>query len=189
MTTPDRRTVLRGLGLTIGAVAGCQSRLGSSGSDGLPDTADVTMTSMPTPAFEPGLVHVGVGGRVVWTHESGDHDTAAYHPDTYGPLRIPESAAPWDSPTLTHVGETFAHTFTEPGVYDYVDTQAVCVAHEQIGNVGRVVVGWPEADPSSQPGLAPPQSNLPSIARDRIDELNEQTYSLLESRGRTPSNE
>lgn len=56
-------------------------------------------------------------------------------------------------------------------------------------NVGRVVVGWPEADPSSQPGLAPPQSNLPSIARDRIAELNEQTYSLLESRGRTPSNE
>lgn len=137
------------------------------------------MTSRPTPKFEPRLVHVAVGGTVAWTHTSGDHDTTAYHPDTYGPNRIPPDGDPWASETLSAVGETYERTFDTPGVYDYVDTQAVCTAHEQIGNVGCVVVGYPEPNPETQPGLRPPQSELPSVARGRLEELNEQALSLL----------
>lgn len=137
------------------------------------------MTSRPTPKFEPRLAHVAVGGTVVWTHRSGDHDTTAYHEETYGPNRIPPDAEPWASETLNAVGENFEQTFDTPGVYDYVDTQAVCTAHEQIGNVGSIVVGWPEYDPEQQPGLQPPQEELPSIARSRLEELNEQARSLL----------
>ncbi|AFK18233.1 halocyanin precursor-like protein [Haloferax mediterranei ATCC 33500] len=147
------------------------------------------MTSRPTPKFEPRLTHVAVGGTVVWTLESGDHDSTAYHPDTYGPNRIPPDAEPWASETMSAVGETFEWTFDTPGVYDYVDTQAVCTAHEQIGNVGRIVVGNPELDPDAQPALRPPQSELPRIARTRLEELNEQTHSLLSDEATTSTEE
>lgn len=137
------------------------------------------MTTTPTPMFEPRLAHVGVDGTVVWRLESGSHDTVAYHPDTYGPARIPSDAEPWASETLSSVGDTFERTFETAGVYDYVDTEAVCVAHEVVGNVGRVVVGWPDYDPDAQPALRPPQEELPSIAQGKIEDLNDETRALL----------
>lgn len=181
----SRRRFLASAGgaLVVGSLGGCLG--GSSSGSGLPSRVEVEMTSRPTPKFEPRLVHVAVGGTVIWTHRSGDHDTTAYHEDTYGPNRIPPSAEPWASETLSNVGETFELTFEEPGVYDYVDTQAVCTAHEQIGNVGSVVVGRPEYDPEQQPGLRPPQAELPSIARSRIEDLNEQTRRLLSDQDTT----
>jgi len=145
------------------------------------------MTTTPTPMFEPRLAHVAVGGTVVWRLESGSHDTVAYHPDTYGPARIPPSAEPWASEKLSSVGETFERTFDAAGVYDYVDTEAVCVAHEVVGNVGRVVVGWPDYDPEAQPALRPPQEELPSIAQTKIEDLNDETRTLLEGETTTAS--
>ncbi|ELZ87646.1 halocyanin precursor-like protein [Haloferax elongans ATCC BAA-1513] len=195
----SRRRLLSTTGgvLVAGVLGGCLggSKPGSDGSapetldSGLPSRVEVTMTSRPTPKFEPRLAHVAVGGTVVWTLHSGDHDSTAYHPDTYGPDRIPPGTEPWASDTMSSVGETFEQTFDTPGVYDYVDTQAVCTAHEQIGNVGRVVVGWPELDPETQPALRPPQSELPRIARTRIEELNDQTHSLLADEGTTTTEE
>jgi plastocyanin len=177
--TPSRRRFLASASgaLVAGTLGGCLG--GSSSGTDLPSRVEVEMTSRPTPKFEPRLVHVAVGGTVVWTHSSGDHDTTAYHEDTYGPTRIPPDAEPWASTTMSSVGETYERTFDTPGVYDYVDTQAVCTAHEQIGNVGSIVVGLPEYDPERQPGLRPPQEELPSIARSRLEELNEQTRVLL----------
>jgi len=182
---PSRRRFLAAAGSAVvaGSLGGCLGGSSSSDSD-LPSRVEVEMTSRPTPKFEPRLVHVAVGGTVVWTHRSGDHDTTAYHEETYGPNRIPPDAEPWASETLNNVGETYEATFDTPGVYDYVDTQAVCTAHEQIGNVGSVVVGWPEFD-REQPGLRPPQEELPSIARSRLEELNEQTRALLTERDTT----
>ena len=184
--TASRRRFLASTGgvLVAGALAGCLGDSSSSDTD-LPSRVEVEMTSRPTPKFEPRLVHVAVGGTVVWTHSSGDHDTTAYHEDTYGPNRIPPDAEPWASETLNNVGETYELTFDTPGVYDYVDTQAVCTSHEQVGNVGSVVVGWPEYDLEQQPGLRPPQEELPSIARSRLEKLNEQARVLLTERDDT----
>lgn len=184
MTAPNpvtrRRLLGAGAGLLVSAsLGGCLGEGAAGGEPSLPDAVEVTMTSMPMPKFEPRLAHVAVGGTVTWTHHSGDHDTTSYHPDTYGPMRIPPDAEPWASRTLNAVGESFEHRFDLAGVYDYVDTQAVCTAHEGIGNVGRVVVGWPAYDPEAQPALRPPQESLPRIARSRIEELNEETRTLL----------
>jgi plastocyanin len=180
--TVSRRRLLAagGSALVAGTVGGCLG--GTSAADGesdLPSEVEVMMTSRPTPKFEPRLVQVAVGGTVRWTHKSGDHDTTAYHPDTYGPERIPPDAEPWTSDTMSTVGESYERTFDTPGVYDYVDTQAVCTAHEQIGNVGSIVVGQPDPDPDAEPGLRPPQEELPSVARGRLEELNEQARRLL----------
>jgi plastocyanin len=187
----DRRGFLRSAGTAVllGAVAGCLGN-GSGGTgrpdsgaddggSGLPDRVTVGMTSRPMPKFEPRLTRVAVGGTVVWELRIGDHDTTAYHPDTYGPERIPPEAEPWASPSFSSVGETYERTFDVPGVYDYVDTEAVCTAHEQIGNVGRIVVGEPELDPGAEPALRPPQEELPTIARDRLEEFNDRTRDLL----------
>ncbi len=183
-TTWSRRQVLAGCGSlalasTLGGCSGDGSGDASQTDDGLPDRVEVTMTSTPSPEFQPRLAHVAVGGTVVWTLDSGSHDTTAYHPDTYGPNRIPPGTEPWQSPKLSAVGETYERTFDTEGVYDYVDTEAVCIAHEVIGNVGRVVVGQPDVDPEAQPALRPPQAELPSIAQTRIEDLNEQTRALL----------
>lgn len=188
METHTRRQYLAGGTALALALAGCSlADSAESGGSGLPDTVEVVMTSTPRIAFEPRIAHVAVGGTVVWRLESGSHDATAYHPETKGPrrgqespLRIPPDATPWASPTLSAVGETYEWTFELPGIYDYVDTEAVCTSHAMVGNVGRVVVGWP--DPAGQPALEPPQESLPALVRDKIRELNPQTRDLLAER-------
>lgn len=173
-----RREVLAAsAGLALTGVAGC---LGGS-DDGLPDRVEVTMRTTPYPEFDPDLAHVGVGGTVVWTLESGTHDTVSYHPDTHPPLRMPADATHWKSEKLRSVGETFEHTFESAGIYDYVDTEAVCISHEVAGNVGRVVVGWPDPDPEKHPALGPTQEELPGVARKHFEDLNDATVELLEN--------
>lgn len=173
-----RREVLAaGAGVVLTGFAGCTG----GPDDGLPERVEVTMRTTPFPEFDPDLAHVGVGGTVVWKIESGTHDTVSYHPDTHPPLRMPADASPWESEKLRSVGDTFEHTFESEGIYDYVDTEAVCISHEVAGNVARVVVGWPDPDPAKHPGLQPPQDSLPSVARKHFEDLNEATIELLES--------
>lgn len=180
MYSTTRRRVLKTSGaILVSTLAGCQSISGSSTTDdsGLPDHVEVTMTSIPRIKFDPDFVHIAVGGTVVWKLESGSHDTTAYHPDTKPPLRMPRDAEPWASPVLSTVGETFEWTFEKPGVYDYVDTEAVCTRHASVGTMGRVIVGWP--DPEGQPGLAPPQEDLPRLIKGKIETFNPRTRELL----------
>lgn len=138
---------------------------------------EVSMESMPQIRYDPVLAHIAVGGTVTWTLDSGSHDTTAYHPETKPPNRIPDGAEPWASPVLSRIGESFEVTFEVPGVYDYLDTEVVCTSHAMVGNMGRIVVGWP--DPEGQPALQPPQDELPSLVRDKIRELNPRTRELL----------
>lgn len=174
----QRREVLAaGAGVALAGFAGCTT----GNADGLPAEVEVVMRTTPYPEFDPDLAHVGVGGTVVWRLESGTHDTVSYHPDTHPPLRMPADAEPWQSDKLRSVGDTFEHTFQSAGIYDYVDTEAVCISHEVAGNVGRVVVGWPDPDPEEHPALSPPQERLPGVARKHFEDLNEATIELLES--------
>ena len=126
--------------------------------------------------FEPHIVRVKKGGRVTWTLESGSHSTTAYADANGKPQRIPENAKAWDSGIMSQQGKTFEHSFATEGVYDYF-----CAPHESLGMIGSVVVGTPEPNPKSQPGLKPPQDFLPEQAKQKIRTLNERVISALES--------
>jgi plastocyanin len=91
--------------------------------------------------FDPVGVRIEPGQTVRWIMASPGHPhtTAAYHPKNGNrSLRIPESAAPWDSGYLVNPGDRFEVTLTVEGVYDYF-----CLPHEAAGMVGRIVVGRP----------------------------------------------
>jgi plastocyanin len=106
--------------------------------------------------FDPVGLHVQPGDTVRWIQVNGYHSVTAYHPaNSDRELRIPEHAEPWDSGMLLAEypakGSTFEHTFTIPGVYDYL-----CIPHEAAGMVGRIIVGEPAAGPGTRPfGYAP----------------------------------
>jgi plastocyanin len=107
-------------------------------------------------AFDPIGVRVPPGARVRWVVEANVHTATAYHPANGGhPLRIPESAEPWNSDYLVEPGEAFEVTLTAEGVYDYF-----CAPHEAAGMVGRIVVGRPGG-----PGAHPPGEGVPPLAR------------------------
>lgn len=118
--------------------------------------------------FDPVGLRIGPGDTVRWIQVNGYHSVTAYHPANGDrELRIPERAQPWDSGMLLAEypakGSTFEHTFTVPGVYDYL-----CMPHEAAGMVGRIVVGEPAAGPATRPfGYAPDRhwKPVPALAQ------------------------
>lgn len=137
--------------------------------------ADVEMvTENDEHHFEPHAVWVKKGGTVKWTLASGTHSTTAYHSDNGKPNRVPKGTKAWDSDVLSEKGATFERTFDQEGVYDYF-----CRPHETRGMVGTVLVGNP--NPENQPGLAPPQDDLPEEAQTAIKELNRKVSDALEN--------
>lgn len=91
--------------------------------------------------FDPIGIRIEPGQTLRWTNRDpgNSHTVTSYHPKMFDrPLRIPASAAPWDSDYLLPE-ESFSVTLTVPGVYDYY-----CVPHEHAGMVGRIVVGAPQ---------------------------------------------
>lgn len=187
-----RRLLQVATGTTGTAIAGClegrndgtvgvsASKPEDAGRAGIPtDRSVVTATSRPFPEFDPQVVHVTVGGTIEWFVETGRHDVTAYHRDDHPPHRTTEGVKAWGSGPLTGPGSTYEHTFEREGVYDYVDTQQVCTSHEAAGNVGRVIVGWPE--PSDEPALADPQPELPSQVAKAITQFNELTVPIVEA--------
>lgn len=167
MTHLSRRTVLRSTACTVGlASAGCLAEGGDQSDDEQPpenagelgtpaEAVTITANSRPYPEFDPQIVHVVPGWTVEWLVETGRHDVTGYHEGSHGPHRTPDGVEPWGSDRLTGVGSEYERAFDTEGVYDYVDTQQVCTSHEVAGNVGRIVVGWP--DPADEPAMADPQ--------------------------------
>jgi plastocyanin len=98
-------------------------------------------------AFEPIGLLIRPGQTVRWVNAGNNvHTTTAYHPDNDDhPLRIPETAQPWNSGYLINPGDRFELTLTVEGVYDYY-----CTPHELAGMVGRIIVGRP-AGPGTLP--------------------------------------
>ncbi|EMA31178.1 halocyanin-like protein (copper-containing protein) 2 [Halobiforma lacisalsi AJ5] len=191
MTLTSRRHVLRSSALAIAAFGGCLETAADrfdddeqapedAGELGAPaERVTVTINSQPHPEFDPQIVHVVPGGTVEWLVETGRHDVTAYHEDEHGPHRTSDGVEAWESDRLTGVGSSYERTFDQAGVYDYVDTQQVCTSHEIAGNIGRVVVGWP--DPDDEPAMADPQPELPSQAARAIELFNEETRPVLEA--------
>lgn len=200
---PTRRDALAATaGTAVAALSGCLG--GGDDPEKAADTADatpaeppadagklgtpaesptVTITSNPWPEFEPQIVHVEVGATVEWLVETGRHDVTGYHEDNHPPHRTPEGVDAWESEYLTGPGSTYERTFDVEGVYDYADRQTVCISHEVAGNVGRVVVGWP--DPDAQPAMDPltdEQAEIaPSQVHNAFEMFNEETRPVLEA--------
>lgn len=100
--------------------------------------------------FDPVGLRIQLGDTVRWIQVNGYHSVTAYHPANGDrELRIPEHAQPWNSGMLLGEypakGSSFEHTFTVPGVYDYL-----CIPHEAAGMVGRIIVGEPAAGPATR---------------------------------------
>lgn len=140
----DRRTFLATAGGTgLGALAGC-SALGLSGNAPESGDHDVGMT---TRRFRPETIEVPPGTTVVWENTSSHaHTVTAYDdqiPDgteffASGGFDSTEAAREgWRNGTegALYQGDTFEHTFEEPGDYAYF-----CIPHEQGGMFGTVVV-------------------------------------------------
>lgn len=193
MTPPlTRRDAIRAGTAAAGiALAGCLGGLTSDDGSEEPDEPEnagelgvpakefkVMTNSRPFPEFEPQVAHVSVGATVEWVVETGRHDVTAYHEQSHPPHRTTEGVEPWGSDLLTGPGSTYECTFETEGIYDYVDTQQVCVSHEVAGNVGRIVVGWP--DPDGEPAMAEPQEELPTRVAKAIEQFNERTRPVLE---------
>lgn len=96
--------------------------------------------------FDPVGLLIQPGTTVRWIVDADVHTATAYHPSNDShPLRIPKEAKPWNSGYLVKPGDSFEHTLTVEGVYDYF-----CAPHELAGMVGRIVVGR-----SAGPGALP----------------------------------
>jgi plastocyanin len=135
-----RRRLLATFGSAVAAAtAGC-SAVGITGGAA---EGDVGMTAA---AFKPATITVAPDETVVWYNNSARaHSVTAYEDG------IPEGADyfatggydseraaldAWDGLNgALETGETYSHTFPEPGTYTYF-----CIPHEVGGMVGRVVV-------------------------------------------------
>ncbi|MCU4716938.1 plastocyanin/azurin family copper-binding protein [Halapricum hydrolyticum] len=142
---PEKRTLLSrravlaatGGGVSV-ALAGCSTDDRSS----QPDEDDTTVVVGPNGslAFEPTDITVSVGETITWTFESDSHNVSAW-PAMHDRISIPGDATGFgtmqqdgDPYETVPSGETFEHTFDEPGEYTYV-----CVPHAA-SMVGTVTV-------------------------------------------------
>jgi plastocyanin len=144
---PTRRHVLRAGG---GLAAGLILPAGLIRPSAAEDVIEIHMGGRPDGSavwFDPIGILVRPGQTIRWINSDpgNSHTATAYHPlNDNHPLRIPETAQPWNSDYLLP-NEHFEVTLTVDGVYDYF-----CIPHEQAGMVGRLIVGSPSG-PGAQP--------------------------------------
>jgi plastocyanin len=112
---------LVGLGLALGiSIVGTAA---ATVTVAAPAEQGVRVEMVSTPAFQPSQISVPVGTTVTWVDVSGTHTTTSYD-------------GLWDSgEQRLEVGQTYSHTFAQPGVYRYY-----CRPHEDRGMVGTVIV-------------------------------------------------
>lgn len=179
MSTTRRRFVQVAGAATMAGLAGCgaQGAVTTATPDRDPEPATPAPTATPTAApvadvvevamttdergsyFQPKGLLVDPGTTVRFVNEQGVHTATAYHPDNGDlPLRVPEGATPFDSGVVTDAGATYEVTVQTPGVWDFV-----CLPHESLGMVGRLVVG----EPGDGPGTTEP-ADLPPMAREKV---------------------
>ncbi|MGE0794739.1 MAG: plastocyanin/azurin family copper-binding protein [Microbacteriaceae bacterium] len=148
MTLRNRRrlrvaALVAALTLLLVACGGDDDAPGLSGTPsategGSADAAnEVTIEMTDALKFSPQRVTIKVGGTVTWENPSTVVHTATGDPDKVADadnVSLPDGAEAWDS-GFVRPGDSFSHTFTEPGTYEYA-----CIPHEGVGMVGTVVV-------------------------------------------------
>jgi plastocyanin len=154
---PGRRSFIQASGGLLLAGMVTRATLSHAG-----EPIDIAMMGVPGGArvwFRPIGLLIEVGQTVRWTNRDpgNSHTATAYHPSLYKKAqRIPDGAQAWDSGFLLPE-ESFSHTFTVPGVYDYY-----CLPHEHAGMVGRIIVSGAAAD--GWLSRASSNAGLPDIA-------------------------
>jgi plastocyanin len=108
--------------------------------------------------FDPIGLHVNPGDTVKWVSKSGAHSATSYskgNPQVNNTL-IPKGAKGWNSDVL-QPGQSYTHTFTTKGTYDYY-----CIPHKSLGMVARIVCGEPggPAESGSIPSSDEPESGV-----------------------------
>ncbi len=96
----------------------------------------IKMVDMP-PMFEPASVTISAGESVEWKNVGNEVHHATSDPSLAikkTEVTNPPGTAPFDSGFL-RPGETFTHSFSQPGIYKYA-----CVVHEVKGMIGEIVV-------------------------------------------------
>lgn len=137
MTHPThRRAFLRKAAATVGfaATAGCLGR-----GRGSPGPVEMHRTS-----FSPATVTVSVGDILRWENTSDvEHTVTAYEEQlpsgaayfASGGFDSEEAARNNVTEGLVGPGDTYEHTFDQPGTYEYF-----CIPHESSGMTGTVHV-------------------------------------------------
>lgn len=155
----SRRGVLGGLALVgVGALAACSSGGASTGSSsdqsaatavsrvsgGLSAQASAVKAGTPTLIkmtdeykFDPATATIPVGATVTW-----ENDGSMVHSATFDPAKatnkadvaLPSGVDPFDS-GLLQPKQTWSHTFTVAGTYNYI-----CIPHEAMGMKGAITV-------------------------------------------------
>lgn len=88
--------------------------------------------------YEPSHLEINPGDVIRFQVQEGIHTVTAYHPDNRRAQRIPEKAESFDSGPL-QTGSVWFLQLKKEGVYNYF-----CRPHEQLGHVGRTIVGSAE---------------------------------------------
>ncbi|MBM6581743.1 hypothetical protein ILT44_16215 [Microvirga sp. BT689] len=166
--TASRRQILRAGGGLLAGLAWPRPLLADAPVEiGMQGNADGSQVW-----FDPIGLRVRPGQTVRWINKDpgNSHTATAYHPKNFErPLRIPESAQPWNSDYLLP-NESFSITLTAEGVYDIF-----CVPHEHAGMVGRIIVGQPDRPPadtlSTQTAGGKPIPEIALRAFPSIDEI------------------
>lgn len=151
MTEPSRRDFLKVGGLALVGF-GLVPELRAQAPPTTTATSAIAVIEMRSDTlgsrvwFDPIGLYVEPGTTLRWITRENVHTATVYHPrNDHHPLRIPESAVPWDSGFLVNPGDHFDVTLTVPGVYDYY-----CAPHEAAGMVGRIIVGEPTGPGAEQ---------------------------------------
>ncbi len=105
-------------------------------------------------SFQPKILVVQPGDTVTWINEvEMDHNVMTY-PDGF-----PKGAEGFESHYLTQAGETWSHTFSVEGTYEYH-----CLPHLIMGMHGSVIVG----EPTQEGGFHLPSKAEVIAYRDRL---------------------
>ncbi len=129
------------VGLT-GLLAGCASDTSRDSKHATGDTARSSRDAgavqiSPDNRFQPQELTIRAGESVTWTNSSKDVHTVTCDRDRAkmkDDVSYPTGAKAFHSGDL-QPGQTWRHTFKEPGVYRYV-----CVNHENEGMKGTILV-------------------------------------------------
>ena len=134
-------------------------------SAGSADTVKVEVRGTASDArFVPAVVAIKPGDIIRFVVREGLHTVTAYHPENRRPLRMPETAKPFDS-GLLKAGDSWLLQIENEGVYDYF-----CLPHERMGHVGRILSGAVDTIPDY------PAIRIPEAARKK---LHTETHFLL----------
>jgi len=122
----QRRDAIKSLisiGLTVATPARAQGK--------------ATEISMTDSAFVPPAITINVGDKVIWKNPALLLHTVTFDPAEAADksnIKLPTGVQPFGSADLSEDG-TFAHVFTQKGIYAYV-----CKYHESMGMKGTVIV-------------------------------------------------